>query len=115
MVRARPDGEKAQADDPPGLSTREDPELGAIVVGRNGMTVHRFLQDEAWPEPVPACAGACPEKWPTVAPAGTDDTEGVEKISPACATRRARPMGRPSPPPARRGAARVAHGTCRRQ
>ncbi|MFV0132433.1 SCO0930 family lipoprotein [Streptomyces sp. HMX87] len=79
-----PDGKKAKAgregaEDLPGLSTRNDPELGEIVVDKNGMTVYRFMKDEAWPEPVSTCTGACLEKWPVVAPVEPDDTEGVVK------------------------------------
>ncbi|GHB33032.1 lipoprotein [Streptomyces viridiviolaceus] len=74
-----PDGKKAKAADLPGLSTRDDPELGEIVVDKNGMTVYRFMKDEAWPEPVSACNGACLEKWPAVAPVAAADTKGVEK------------------------------------
>lgn len=70
------DGTKAAR---PGLSTREDPELGEIVVDKDGMTVYRFLKDEAWPDPVSACTGDCLDKWPVVAPVETDDTEDVEK------------------------------------
>ncbi len=83
MVRARPDGKKAKAGAGatglPGLSTRDDPRLGEIVVDRNGMTVYRFMKDEAWPKPVSACTGACLEKWPIVAPVEPNDTEGVVK------------------------------------
>lgn len=74
-----PDGRKAQLAALPGLSTREDPELGEHVVDKNGMTVYRFLKDEAWPEPVSACTGDCLAKWPVVAPVATNDTEGVQK------------------------------------
>ncbi|MEU9591382.1 SCO0930 family lipoprotein [Streptomyces sp. NPDC048219] len=74
-----PDGKKAEAADLAGLSTRKDPELGEIVVDRNGMTVYRFMKDEAWPKPVSACTGACLEKWPVVAPVAANDTEGVVK------------------------------------
>ncbi|MGW0818124.1 SCO0930 family lipoprotein [Streptomyces viridiviolaceus] len=74
-----PDGKKAKAADLPGLSTRNDPELGEIVVDKNGMTVYRFMKDEAWPEPVSACTGACLEKWPAVAPVAAADTKGVQK------------------------------------
>ncbi|MBT2410356.1 hypothetical protein J7I94_07255 [Streptomyces sp. ISL-12] len=70
------DGTKAAR---PGLSTREDPELGEIVVDKDGMTVYRFLKDEAWPDPVSACTGDCLKKWPVVAPVETNDTEDVEK------------------------------------
>ncbi|MFD7957425.1 SCO0930 family lipoprotein [Streptomyces ardesiacus] len=73
------DGKKAKAEPAAGLSTREDPKLGEIVVDGNGMTVYRFLKDEAWPKPVSACTGACLEKWPVVAPVRANDTEGVEK------------------------------------
>ncbi|MCZ9352802.1 SCO0930 family lipoprotein [Streptomyces mutabilis] len=73
------DGKKAKADDLPGLSTRDDPKLGEIVVDENGMTVYRFMKDEAWPEPVSACTGECLEKWPVVAPVEPNDTEGVVK------------------------------------
>ncbi|CAL9622308.1 SCO0930 family lipoprotein [Streptomyces sp. enrichment culture] len=74
-----PDGKKAKLADLPGLSTRNDPKLGEIVVDRNGMTVYRFMKDEAWPEPVSACTGACLEKWPVVEPVAVNDTKGVEK------------------------------------
>ncbi|MFE9621580.1 SCO0930 family lipoprotein [Streptomyces sp. NPDC006527] len=75
-----PDGKKAKAaSDLPGLSVRKDPNLGEIVVDKNGMTVYRFLKDKAWPEPVSNCNGACLEKWPAVAPVATNDTEGVQK------------------------------------
>ncbi|MBQ0826062.1 SCO0930 family lipoprotein [Streptomyces tagetis] len=71
-----PDGKKAKA---PGLSTRKDPKLGEIVVDKNGMTVYRFMKDEAWPKPVSACTGECLEKWPVVAPVEEGDTKGVVK------------------------------------
>ncbi|MEV7284872.1 SCO0930 family lipoprotein [Streptomyces sp. NPDC093252] len=74
-----PDGKKAELAALPGLSTREDAELGEHVVDKNGMTVYRFLKDEAWPEPVSACTGECLAKWPVVAPVANDDTEGVQK------------------------------------
>ncbi|CCK25778.1 hypothetical protein BN159_1399 [Streptomyces davaonensis JCM 4913] len=75
-----PDGKKAKAaSDLPGLSTRKDPELGEIVVDKNGMTVYRFMKDEAWPEPVSNCTGACLEKWPVVEPVANNDTKGVQK------------------------------------
>ncbi|MEV6179219.1 SCO0930 family lipoprotein [Streptomyces sp. NPDC052016] len=75
-----PDGKKAKAaSDLPGLSVRKDPNLGEIVVDKNGMTVYRFLKDKAWPDPVSNCNGACLEKWPAVAPVATNDTEGVQK------------------------------------
>ncbi|MET9441243.1 SCO0930 family lipoprotein [Streptomyces sp. NPDC006610] len=74
-----PDGKKARLADLPGLSTREDPKLGEIVVDRDGNTVYRFLEDEAWPKPVSACTGACLDKWPVVAPVEAADTKGVEK------------------------------------
>ncbi|GAA2544893.1 MULTISPECIES: SCO0930 family lipoprotein [Streptomyces] len=74
-----PEGKKAQAAERPGLSTRQDPELGEIVVDRNGMTVYRFMKDEAWPKPVSACTGACLEKWPVVSPVAFEDTKGIQK------------------------------------
>ncbi|MFF5188067.1 SCO0930 family lipoprotein [Streptomyces sp. NPDC000345] len=75
-----PDGKKAKADSAlAGLSVRKDPNLGEIVVDKNGMTVYRFLKDKAWPEPVSNCNGACLEKWPVVAPVEANDTEGVQK------------------------------------
>ncbi|AVH55076.1 MULTISPECIES: SCO0930 family lipoprotein [Streptomyces] len=74
-----PTGKKATLADLPGLSVRKDPQLGDIVVDKNGMTVYRFMKDEAWPKPVSACTGACLEKWPAVAPVSADDTEGVKK------------------------------------
>lgn len=74
-----PEGKKAQGGEEFGLSTREDPELGEIVVDKNGRTVYRFMKDEAWPEPVSACTGACLEKWPVVAPVDIEDTKGIQK------------------------------------
>ncbi|MEU2600094.1 SCO0930 family lipoprotein [Streptomyces hirsutus] len=75
-----PEGKKAQeAGEQPGLSTRKDPELGEIVVDRDGRTVYRFMKDEAWPKPVSACTGACLEKWPAVAPVDINDTKGIKK------------------------------------
>ncbi|MDO0924627.1 SCO0930 family lipoprotein [Streptomyces sp. TG1A-8] len=74
-----PTGKKAKRSDLPGLSVRKDPKLGDVVVDRNGMTVYRFMKDEAWPKSVSRCTGACLEKWPAVAPVAADDTEGVRK------------------------------------
>ncbi|WP_037682238.1 SCO0930 family lipoprotein [Streptomyces griseus] len=74
-----PDGKKAKVSDLPGLSTRKDPNLGEIVVDKNGMTVYRFVKDKAWPKPVSACTGACLEKWPVVAPVEVNDTKDVQK------------------------------------
>lgn len=74
-----PDGKKATLASLPGLSVRTDPELGKIVVDKNGMTVYRFLKDVAWPDPISNCTGSCLEKWPAVAPVKADDTKGVEK------------------------------------
>ncbi|MDX3580020.1 MULTISPECIES: SCO0930 family lipoprotein [unclassified Streptomyces] len=62
-----------------GLSVRKDPNLGNIVVDKNGMTVYRFLKDKAWPKPVSNCNGPCLEKWPAVAPVDANDTKGVQK------------------------------------
>ncbi|MGH4030171.1 SCO0930 family lipoprotein [Actinomycetota bacterium Odt1-20B] len=78
-----PDGKKAapaaaEPADPAGLSTRKDPKLGTIVVDKNGMTVYRFTKDSAWPIKS-ACAGACSEKWPAVAPVPKSDTQGIKK------------------------------------
>ncbi|MFE9095837.1 SCO0930 family lipoprotein [Streptomyces sp. NPDC007264] len=73
-----PTGKKAGAT-LPGLSVRNDPKLGPIVVDKNGMTVYRFMKDEAWPKPVSRCTGACLEKWPVVAPVSAEDTKGVKK------------------------------------
>ncbi|POX51042.1 SCO0930 family lipoprotein [Streptomyces sp. Ru72] len=75
-----PTGKKAgAASSLPGLSVRNDPKLGPIVVDKNGMTVYRFLKDKAWPKPVSNCTGACLEKWPVVAPVSVEDTKGVQK------------------------------------
>ncbi len=63
----------------PGLSVRNDPKLGQIVVDKNGMTVYRFMKDKAWPKSVSNCTGACIEKWPAVAPVAANDTKGVQK------------------------------------
>lgn len=66
-----PDGKKAGANadgpsgaepaDLAGLSVREDPKLGDIVVDKRGMTVYRFKKDE----------------WPVVAPVEKNDVKGV--------------------------------------
>lgn len=74
-----PEGKKAQAAVQAGLSTRKDPKLGEIVVDKNGMTVYRFMKDEAWPKPVSACTGECVKKWPVVAPVDFEDTKGIQK------------------------------------
>ncbi|MFD7713997.1 SCO0930 family lipoprotein [Streptomyces sp. NPDC059785] len=74
-----PDGKKAAAADLPGLSVRKDAKLGEIVIDKNGMTVYRFMKDEAWPKSISNCTGACLEKWPAVAPVTADDTKGVTK------------------------------------
>ncbi|GAA5067221.1 SCO0930 family lipoprotein [Streptomyces similanensis] len=73
-----PDGKKATLASLPGLSVKKT-ELGDIVVDKNGMTVYRFLKDQAWPTSVSACTGACLEKWPAVAPVPADATKGVRK------------------------------------
>ncbi|WP_328672962.1 SCO0930 family lipoprotein [Streptomyces sp. NBC_00328] len=74
-----PDGKKATLASLPGLSVRKDAKLGDIVVDKNGMTVYRFMKDQAWPVSKSACTGACLEKWPAVAPVSEDDTKGVKK------------------------------------
>ncbi|NEC88723.1 SCO0930 family lipoprotein [Streptomyces sp. SID12501] len=74
-----PDGKKATLAALPGLSTRNDPKLGTIVVDKNGMTVYRFLKDEAWPKPVSACVGACLDKWPVVEPVAFKNTKGIKE------------------------------------
>ncbi|MGW5095731.1 SCO0930 family lipoprotein [Streptomyces nodosus] len=73
-----PTGKKAGANGP-GLSVRNDPELGQIVVDKNGMTVYRFMKDQAWPKSVSNCTGACLDKWPVVAPVKESDTKGITK------------------------------------
>ncbi|MFD7406423.1 SCO0930 family lipoprotein [Streptomyces sp. NPDC059866] len=72
-----PDGKKANLADLPGLSTREDPKLGEIVVDKNGHTVYRFMKDSQWPMKT-ACTGECLEKWPVVAPVDAKDTKGID-------------------------------------
>lgn len=88
-----PDGKKAQGGEAGGgaggggieeagevgLSTRNDPKLGEIVVDRNGMTVYRFKKDKAWPKPVSNCIGECLEKWPLVEPVDFADTKGIQE------------------------------------
>ncbi|MEW2167364.1 SCO0930 family lipoprotein [Streptomyces sp. NPDC007084] len=74
-----PNGKKAALADLPGLSVRKDPKLGDVVVDKNGMTVYRFMKDQAWPVSKSACTGACLEKWPAVAPVASNDTKGVQK------------------------------------
>ncbi|WP_432104062.1 SCO0930 family lipoprotein [Streptomyces sp. bgisy091] len=83
---AAPDGKKATPDadgsaggtraGTSGLSVRQDPELGEIVVDKRGMTVYRFKKDSAWPMKS-ACTGACLKKWPVVAPVSRNEVEGV--------------------------------------
>ncbi|WP_228980819.1 SCO0930 family lipoprotein [Streptomyces sp. DH12] len=68
-------GEEAPAERA-GLSVREDPKLGEIVVDGEGRTVYRFTKDSAWPMKT-ACTGACLEKWPVVEPVAKADTEGI--------------------------------------
>jgi predicted lipoprotein with Yx(FWY)xxD motif len=70
--------EAGGSEDLPGLSTREDPELGEIVIDKNGMTVYRFKKDSAWPMKS-ACTGDCLDNWPVVEPVQKDDTKGVLK------------------------------------
>lgn len=74
-----PNGKKATLAALPGLSVRKDPKLGDVVVDKNGMTVYRFMKDQAWPVSKSACTGACLEKWPAVAPVPASDTKGVQK------------------------------------
>lgn len=74
-----PDGKKATLASLPGLSVRNDPKFGKIVVDKNGRTVYRFIKDVAWPDPISNCTGSCLEKWPAVAPVKADDTKGIEK------------------------------------
>ncbi|MCX4918345.1 SCO0930 family lipoprotein [Streptomyces sp. NPDC060011] len=74
-----PNGKKATLADLPGLSVRKDAKLGDVVVDKNGMTVYRFMKDQAWPVSKSACTGACLEKWPAVAPVASKDTKGVQK------------------------------------
>ncbi|MER5890411.1 SCO0930 family lipoprotein [Streptomyces sp. NPDC001941] len=82
---AAPDGKKAapaaaagekEPADLAGLSVRKDPELGDIIVNREGRTVYRFKKDSAWPMKS-ACTGACLEKWPALAPVAKNDTKGI--------------------------------------
>ncbi|MFD9286796.1 SCO0930 family lipoprotein [Streptomyces sp. NPDC060030] len=83
---AAPDGRKApvNADGPSaaeqagraGLSVREVPELGDMVVDKRGMTVYRFKKDSAWPMKS-ACTGDCLKKWPVVPPVSKNDVAGV--------------------------------------
>ncbi|MFJ9850357.1 SCO0930 family lipoprotein [Streptomyces sp. NPDC101150] len=62
----------------PGLSVRQDPELGKIVVDKRGFTVYRFTKDSAWPMKS-ACTGACLDKWPVVGPVDKNDAPGIVK------------------------------------
>ncbi|MCK8681704.1 SCO0930 family lipoprotein [Streptomyces lichenis] len=70
------EGAEAAPADLAGLSVRNDPDLGEIVVDRAGMTVYRFQKDSAWPMKT-ACTGECLKKWPVVAPVEKNDTEGI--------------------------------------
>ncbi|WP_210592180.1 SCO0930 family lipoprotein [Streptomyces sp. GESEQ-35] len=71
------EGGEAEQADLPGLSTREDPTLGEIVVDKNGHTVYRFLKDSPWPMKT-ACTDACLEKWPVIKPVDAADTKGID-------------------------------------
>lgn len=75
--KAKQGGGGAAAEDLPGLSTRNDPKLGEIVVDKNGHTVYRFMKDTQWPMST-ACTGDCLEKWPVVAPVDEKDTKGID-------------------------------------
>ncbi|MFM9369885.1 SCO0930 family lipoprotein [Streptomyces sp. Da 82-17] len=75
---AAEDAAEGAGADLPAMSTRQDPELGEIVVDKNGMTVYRFKKDSAWPMKS-ACTGACLDNWPVVEPVDKNDTEGVLK------------------------------------
>ncbi|MFD6416860.1 SCO0930 family lipoprotein [Streptomyces sp. NPDC060194] len=66
------------AGDLPGLSTRNDPKLGEIVVDKNGMTVYRFKKDSAWPMKT-ACVDDCLDNWPVVEPVAKGDTDGISQ------------------------------------
>ena len=70
-------GAGAEAGDLPGLSTRQDPKLGEVVVDKNGMTVYRFEKDVQWPMKS-NCVGECLEKWPVVEPVDAADTKGID-------------------------------------
>ena len=74
-----PTGKKATLASLPGLSVRKDPKLGDIVVDKNGMTVYRFIKDQAWPKVISNCTGSCLQKWPAVAPVDPNDTKGIAK------------------------------------
>jgi predicted lipoprotein with Yx(FWY)xxD motif len=74
---AAAEGGGAAATDLPGLSTRNDPELGEVVVDKNGMTVYRFEKDVQWPMKS-NCVGECLEKWPVVEPVDAADTKGID-------------------------------------
>ncbi|MFF9040345.1 SCO0930 family lipoprotein [Streptomyces sp. NPDC014892] len=69
-------GNGAGAVEQAGLTTRNDPKLGEIVVDKNGMTVYRFLKDTQWPMST-KCVGDCLDKWPVVAPVDKNDTKGI--------------------------------------
>ncbi len=75
-----PDGKKATLAALPGLSTRNDPKLGTIVVDKKGMTVYRFEKDTPWPMKS-ACVGACLDKWPVVPPVDVADTKGIDNTN----------------------------------
>ncbi|GGX83506.1 lipoprotein [Streptomyces fructofermentans] len=75
--KAASGGGGGSAADLPGLSTRNDPELGEVVVDKNGMTVYRFEKDTPWPMKS-ACVGACLEKWPVVEPVAAANTKGID-------------------------------------
>ncbi|MFD3998709.1 SCO0930 family lipoprotein [Streptomyces sp. NPDC058548] len=86
---AAPDGKKAakgagapsQAPKPPaqklpGLSVRNDPKLGPIIVDGRGFTVYRFTKDTNWPMKS-ACTADCLANWPVVAPVPEKNTKGI--------------------------------------
>ncbi|MER7759052.1 SCO0930 family lipoprotein [Streptomyces sp. NPDC097619] len=62
---------------PVALATRQDPELGRILVDGRGHTLYRFDKDSAWPMRT-ACTGACADQWKPVPPMGRAGVRGVD-------------------------------------
>ncbi|GAB2605456.1 SCO0930 family lipoprotein [Streptomyces capparidis] len=81
--------EAEQPADLPGLSVRNDPELGRILQDGEGHTVYLFTKDSRWPMKS-NCLGECLEKWTPVAAVEKNDVEGVD---PKLVTPFARPDG----------------------
>ncbi len=62
---------------PAGVRVENNPELGAILVNANGMTIYFNDRDGA---SLPSCTGDCAEKWPPFAPAAGESPNATFSI-----------------------------------